>query len=366
MLNTEIRVLPTAKTEIKNRQRVKMFLGTSMNNTMVVLMSKDRLEPGETGLAQFRLMKPIAALPKDTFVISLLNVNTIIAGGYVIETAREKFRKVKTESLLSTLTALQKYDTNAYVDRIFDHLQGKLITAKMLSKQTGFPVSDFEALISSRVQKGDLFYAKGRGAIRQAHLDEVKRTFINILKEVFKKSPLKKNVSLAEVSKNSEFPIEEDLLKIVADILCQEGVIEHLEGGYIFASSQSGLDDHQEKLINHLLRHAELSGVTPFSADTFWKKNRSIYTKAEITQLLNFLFSRKRLVRLNDHRFLSLQAIEEIKERVKQGIERKGFVTVNDCKELFGYGRWGGTHVLDYLNAIKFTSRKDDKHYLKK
>jgi hypothetical protein len=59
-----------------------------------------------------------------------------------------------------------------------------------------------------------------------------------------------------------------------------------------------------------------------------------------------------------------LDALEEIKLRVARAIKTRGFVTVGDCKELFGYGRWGGTHVLDYLNAIGFTVRRDNKHYL--
>jgi len=50
---------------------------------------------------------------------------------------------------------------------------------------------------------------------------------------------------------------------------------------------------------------------------------------------------------------------------VKRAIEENGFITVNDCSELFGYGRWGGTHVLDYLNDIGFTIRRNDKHYIK-
>lgn len=81
--------------------------------------------------------------------------------------------------------------------------------------------------------------------------------------------------------------------------------------------------------------------------------------------MLNFMSVRKMLVRLNDGRFLSLAAIESIKARVKAAIDRRGFITVGDCKELLGCGRWGGTHVLDYLNHIGFTVRRNDKHYLK-
>ena len=80
--------------------------------------------------------------------------------------------------------------------------------------------------------------------------------------------------------------------------------------------------------------------------------------------MLNYLYTHKRLVRLNDQRFLSLEALEKIKTRVAQAIARKGYITVGDCMDVLGYGRWGGTHVLDHLNAIGFTLRRENKHYL--
>lgn len=365
MFNAEMRVLSTAKTGIKNRQRVKLYLGTSIHNALVVLMSEERLDPGQNGLVQFRLMKPLAVLPQDTFVISTLNINTVIAGGRVIETAQEKFRLIKSKTLMPILTALQQSDIHTYVDRIFDRSKGRLLTAKTLCRKTGISTDEFERLINSKVQKGELVYVKGYGALRQIHFDTMKDRFKKVLEELFHKDPLKKNISVSEVSKHFTYSVEDNLLKTVADILCQEGVIERLDGGYILSRSSDGFDEHRKNLINQLLRYAQQSGLIPFSADTFWKQHRFKYTKMEISQLLNFLFSRKKLIRLNDHRFLSLQAIEEIKERVKQAIKDNGFITVNDCTELFGYGRWGGTHVLDYLNDIGFTVRKNDKHTLK-
>ena len=62
LLNVEIRLLPNVRRPIRNRQRVKLYLGTSVTNTMVALMDREVLTQGEQGLAQLRLMKPLAAL----------------------------------------------------------------------------------------------------------------------------------------------------------------------------------------------------------------------------------------------------------------------------------------------------------------
>ena len=52
---------------------------------MVILMEKDRLGPGDQGLAQLRSMKPVAAAPGDRFVISHLGTWELLGGGRVLE-----------------------------------------------------------------------------------------------------------------------------------------------------------------------------------------------------------------------------------------------------------------------------------------
>jgi selenocysteine-specific elongation factor len=365
ILNGHIRLLETTDKAIKNRQRVKIYLGTSVINAMLILMESELLVPGEGGLVQLRLMKPVAARPRDTFVISPLNRNTVIAGGHVLETPHEKFRTVKAESILPRLAALRKGDPEEYVRCVFATMRGCLISAQDLAAETGIARSLFERQITSKVQKGELVYFKGLGAIKEHHFQDLKNQFLAVVKEVFNKDALKKNTSVKEVAERLSQSVDESLLKIVADTLCRENRLSRLDGGYCLPDSESLFDENRKSLMSLLLEYAQTSHLTPFSADTIWKLHRPRYQKEEINQLLNYLFARKKVARLNDNRFLSMDAIEEIKRRVAGAIGHNGFVTVADSKELLGYGRWGGTHVLDYLDAIGFTIRKEDKHFLK-
>jgi hypothetical protein len=112
-----------------------------------------------------------------------------------------------------------------------------------------------------------------------------------------------------------------------------------------------------------LLEFARRSGITPFSADTFWRLHYFLFCKSDVQRQLDNLSARNRIVRLNDCRFLSVEAVDLIKQRVAAAIDRKGFVTIRDCKALLGFGRWGGAHVLDHLNKIGFTVRRGDRHF---
>lgn len=85
-----------------------------------------------------------------------------------------------------------------------------------------------------------------------------------------------------------------------------------------------------------------------------------------IQKYLDYLKGQGKLAILGDKRFLSAEAVEEIKRRVGQVIEKKGAFTIPDCKETLGYGRTVAIPVLEYLDTIAFTRRMGDERVFMK
>jgi selenocysteine-specific elongation factor len=363
LLNVELSILETAKKGIQNRQKVKVYLGTAVTKAMVVLTEKNRLEPGETGLAQIRLVQPVAALPRDPFVISPLNLNTIIAGGRVLEIAHQKLRVSNTATILPPLRALQQKDVDAYMQSVFDRAQDRLISAKLLSEQTGLPALQFERRLSAKVQKGEWIYFKGHGAIKKEHLASLQNQFKAVIEAIFRENPMKKHIMLAEIAEHLGLRLDNALVQTAADALCESGEIIRLGGGFRPAGCAPTLSASEDAQVAFVLDYMQAAGLTPISPQFFWKENRPPYSKAKAVRLFNYLHTQNRLIRLNGNRFISIDALEEIKKRVASAIRDAGSVTLGDCKLLFGYGRSAGAHVLDYLNQIGFTVRRKDKHY---
>ena len=366
LLNAEIQIPEPIHMGIRNRQRVKIYLGTSITVAAVVLMEKDRLEPGETGLAQLRLMKPAGALPGDSFVMSFLNLNTVIGGGRVLEVPFVKYRPAKSEIIIPPLQALRNNDVRAYTETVFAQNRSRLITAGDLAEKTGLPEQRFEREIRAKIQNGKWMCFEGRGAITQTGMAQIENAVRKTVSAAFQKDPLKKSAALSEIARGMPFRVQEDLLALAADSLCLEGRLVRFEGGFRPPAVETSMDARQESIMHHLLEYARTSGVKPFNAHGVWQEVPDPCTKTEIIQMLNFLSTHKRLVRLPDQRFVSLDGISEIKALVARTVSEKGFVTVRDSRELFGFGRMIGSHLLDYLDRIGFTERKDDRHYLKR
>ncbi len=147
LINVDIQVLRSAKSPLKNRQRVKLYLGTSVTNALVVLMEKENLGPGEEGLAQFRLMKPVAALPRDPFVLCPLNIQSIIGGGKVLEITWEKYRPAKTSRIVPCLMALQAGELKTFMDYLLRMERNDLLEAEGLMRRTGLPLKLLKIII---------------------------------------------------------------------------------------------------------------------------------------------------------------------------------------------------------------------------
>ncbi|MBW2345426.1 MAG: selenocysteine-specific translation elongation factor [Deltaproteobacteria bacterium] len=365
LLNVDLKILKSAIKPVKNRQRMKLYLGTSVTNTLVVIMEKEQLEPGENGLVQFRLMKPVAALPGDTFVICLLNVQTVIGGGKVLEIPREKYRQARASITIPCLKALQEHNLKEFVEHIFKSNFTRLITANELAGNTGFPVTEIEAEIRARVKTGELLSFKGRGVLQRELYQELKEKLLKIVEKILRQNPLKMSATAQETINQLAPSLDEAPFQKMLAELCNEGKLIKSGGCFKISSLSVKLSDERENLINLLLDYAQESGFVPFSAHTFWKLNKRKTNINDIQRLLDYLHTQKRLIRLNNRRFLSPQVMEQIKERVRQVIKKNGRLTIGDCKEVMGYGRTVGVPVLEYLDSIGFTRRQGNERVLK-
>ncbi len=363
LLNVELKVLKDSLNPIRNRQRVKLYLGTSVTNAMVILMEKEQLEPGEEGLAQFRLMKQVAALPGDLFVICPLNVQTIIGGGELLEIPLTKYRQVKADKIIPYMKALQKKDLKKVVEHLYTNNLNRLVTEVDIAGSTGFSPVELKTQIKDGVKSGHLLYFEGEGFITKTHYQALKGQLPKVVEKILIQDPFKLNITFEEIKKQlAPFLDEAPFQRMLAE-LCNEGTLIKTNEGFQISNLSVKLTDEQERLINLILDYAKRSGFVPFSAHTFWKFHKRT-TLNETQRLLDYLHNKNRLIRLNNRRFISIKAMEQIKKRVKRVIEKNGKLAIGDCKDVLGYGRTVGFSVFEYLDSIGFTHRQGDERVL--
>jgi selenocysteine-specific elongation factor len=365
LLNVDLKVLKTSKAPIRNRQRVKLHLGTSVTNTLVVLMEKQILQPGEKGLAQLRLMKSVAALPRDPFVICPLNVHMVMGGGNVLEIPREKFRVVKAQRTLPYLSALNSCDLLNCVQHFFEAHTDLLLAPAELARTSGFSIDEVTELLKERERAGEVLTFRDKGFFSKKRYDWLKKELPGILQDVLARDPLKRNVKAEEIRRQLSPHLEEEPFQRMLSDLCRDGKLVKIDGGFQVSGVSVHLSPQQAKLAALCMSYAQRCGFAPFSADTVWKIHGMKYQKPDIEKMLSYLRSEGKLVRLKDGRYIPADCLEAIKQKVRGVVATNGIFTLDDLRDTLGYGRRIGVIVFEHLDSIGFTSRRGEGRVLR-
>jgi len=365
-LNVEITVLAGAKKPLTNGQRVKIYLGTSVTSAPVRLMGKENLGPGEGGLAQLRLVKPLPAQPSDGFVICLLDVPTVIGGGKVLEVGSQKYRGAKAPTMFPYLKALQERNPRDTLFRFFENNPGRTATVEEIAGTTGFSREDLDGEARRMLAHKELLLLRDQRLIKEASYEAMKARLFEAIRELLKENALRGAVNMEEARAQARLSSDLGLIQEMLEDLCRDGILTKVGGGYQAPDLAGNLSREQENLIGLLLDFASKSGLNPFSADTIWKLHDKKIEKKVIQKHLYYLKGQRKLVILGDKRFLSIEALEEIKRRVAKVIEKKGAFRIPDCKEALGYGRTVAIPILEHLDTIGFTRRQGDERVFMK
>ena len=111
-LDVELLLWPQEAKALKAGTRVQLHLGASAVSASVALLDGDRLAPGETGLVQLVLQRPLAAWRGDRVILRDASASRTLAGGRVLDpVAPARYRR--TPERLAALAALAQADPQA-------------------------------------------------------------------------------------------------------------------------------------------------------------------------------------------------------------------------------------------------------------
>ncbi len=324
-LQAEIEVSPLFSLGLRSGMRVKLYLGTSVSPARLVLLENDRLPPAAAGLAELRLKQPVAARPGDPRVITPAEKNRIAGGGTVLRAGRERFRAARAAGMLPLLAALRRRDAAGYVESRLQDAPLRPLRAEALAGETGMPPAEFVAILTRGGEQGELIEIAGEGVVAEAAFSRLKQDLQQAAERILRENPMKKTLLPAELASATGDP-NPAVLRAALEDLERQGTFLAAHGGLLPAAMPQDLPPAESELAGAILDFAGRCGITPFSADRFWKAYAPRFKKEATRRMLHFLHARGRLVRPDDMRFLSPAALEEIKRRV-QAAARQGHVS---------------------------------------
>ena len=364
LINAEIHVREKLFAPILNRMRVKLYIGTLVVTAMVVVMAGDKIGPGESGRVQFRLSRPVPVRPRDRFVVSLMNVNRIVGGGMVLEIPSEKYTAARFGKVEPLLAALKEDNVRAFVEKTLSMSAYRPVTLEMLRERSGIETGRINDVLHSMATRGLVLDFKEKGYFLADRFRESTESVMAAARGALGRGRLKSRVNAREILSALGSPLSEDLLYPILETLCSEGKLVKEGGGYSAPGQKPVLSGDDDKMARKLLAFAELSGFVPFSASRFCTETPGHWNEDRAGRMLHFLHNQGQLIRLSNKRFVSVNAMETIKQKVKETIEKRGSVRLSDSQDLLGYGRTMAVPVFEYLDSVGFTRREGEGRVL--
>ncbi|RJQ43570.1 MAG: selenocysteine-specific translation elongation factor [Anaerolineaceae bacterium] len=355
--NVTIRTLPHAGATIKDRQKVKVYLGTAVCTATVKIIDPPHKEITGPAFAQFQFMRPAVVAPGDHFVVAPLNRNTIIAGGTALELGEEKLREANRNPLAERLNALQDAHFDNYLEQLCRLHPGEPFTPRQVAKRTAWGEDTVQQYIAEGVRAGRLAALPDGGIVRQSDIEDFAHRFVALLVDAFHRQPEREPMQVREIMDQCRPSCAQKLAQRIVEDLCQRGGWVKEKGGIRPADFKLRLPEDLQVVAVALQRYAGEQGIRPFSAEFFAKKSGKSFTLRQVQRALDFSCKTDEMIRLKNDRYLTRAAMAEIKNKIAAWIARYGEFHLRDCQEVLDFNRGLGQPVLEYLDDTRFTIR---------
>ncbi|MCX5885499.1 MAG: selenocysteine-specific translation elongation factor [Proteobacteria bacterium] len=356
--------LAHANKPLKNASRVKFHTGTVECESLITLLDRDELLPGEKAFVQVRFDHPIVVLPNDRFVIRSYSPLSTVGGGEILDPLPAKHKRLSPE-VLESLRIIQSQNIEKIIEiyLLESKFNGKSI--QELGARLGVHPKDLSPILQKMVEKRSiiLFDHDTFKAISRSHYEGLKRVTLKELKGYHESNPLKKGILKEELKSKLPRVVDAKLYNHLITCLSQEGSIQ-MEKDKLWLSGYAPLlEGRQKEMRERIVKIYEESGLQPPTVKDLVSQLSG--KEDEVKNILGLLTGEGTLIKVKEDLFFHEQAINRLKDQLMVSLKSKGEIDAPQFKELSQVSRKYAIPLLEYFDSIKLTVRVGDKRILR-
>ncbi|MFO7963305.1 MAG: selenocysteine-specific translation elongation factor [Desulfobacterales bacterium] len=365
MADVLLTFLKSNKKPIKNRARVRFHTGTSEILGNLILLETDELEPGETAVAQLRLDSPVALVRDDHFVIRSYSPIRTIGGGIVLNPICQKHKRFRPD----TIAGLKRITDGSPENLIACHAEAAGtagVSFTDLRLMTNLTDKELDRQIQGMLSKKILVILDKENQVYIHHrtLDDLRERIREQLEYFHRRQPLKPGMFKEELK--SKFPRIKNtrLFNQVLDRMVKENAVVSTEEIVRLSGHRVSLEADQENAKNKMIDIYAREGLTPPYFRDIAKDLELPPQKAK--DILMHLVEEKKIVKTKDDLFFDAHAVEDLKNRLIDYLDKNGEITTPQFKELTGASRKYVIPLIEYFDARNITIRIGDIRKLRR
>ncbi|MFC2050380.1 selenocysteine-specific translation elongation factor [Chloroflexota bacterium] len=346
-VDVKLRMLSGLKHALRHGATVSFFAGTAEVMAKVHLLEKEKLDPGDVSWVQLALVKPVALVKGDHFIIR--SPMDTLGGGHIVNSHAPRHRRFRPD----IIRTMKVRGEGAIEDVIVATLEVKQPSeVERLIVQCGLAADEALGVVDKLVREGKVVEV-GRGEhsllFTGSGWERLAKKAEAAVENYHRKFPTRSGMPKGEVGNKLGLSPNSPVLQRLFDdnILVEEGAAVHLPSYRIQLSQQQ-----QEKVDAFL-------GVL----------NQNPYSPpGDITlepDLLNLLIEKQQVVKVSEGVVFSASAYNEMVDKVIAHAKAKGKVTLAEVRDMLDTSRKYAQALLEYMDGKKLTRRVGDERVLR-
>jgi selenocysteine-specific elongation factor len=361
--DARLEVRPAAAKGIKNHQRVRIHLGTAERlGKLVLLGSKDKLEPKQSGFCQIALSEPLLALRGDRFIVRDETARRTLGGGTVVHPwpAKHKRGEAYLEQRLQSLLA---DDIPKLIERFMEE-----------SNEFAPPIEEIYQFLNLREEEArdwigrtqDLMAISAEGEklyTTRKKWQLVKEKIFAVLAEHHAAHPLVPGMDMEEVRARLPYAVGARLFRVVVELLEKEKSLKR-EGNLLSLPAHRVRLGADEQSVTEKIKR--LLGADPLAPPDLRQVEKEVGSdRSKIGEIVRVMEREKAIVRVATDLYYLSDSVDKVRTLLYKYLSENGEITAAGFRDLLGSSRKYTIALLEYFDREGVTVRVGDSRRLK-
>lgn len=366
LVDCSMHYLSSCEKPLENRQRVKLYHGTSELLCRVVILDKEELKPGETGYVQLKLEEPITAQRNDRFVIRNYSPMYTIGGGVIIEPTAKKAKRLDS-TYIEELRIKESGSAESILEKTVEKFSGDYPDTTAVLKALGKNEENIEAKLEELVKDKKILKLTSLDKATYIHTSFLKVKGLEIeklLARFHREYPLKAGISKEEIrTKIFGKGIKQKTYDEILELLRLRNIIKLHRSFVSLNEFEIKYNEDQARMKRTIITAYKDSKYTPPKYEEISQMEKD---KKSFKMVYDSLLDLGDLVKLSEECILLKEYFESAKEKVTEYIRKKGSISAAESRDLFNTSRKYAVAILEHFDSIKLTRRIEDARVLYK
>lgn len=362
-LDVRLTLLSGADKPLKNRARIRFYLGAAEIMARAILLDAEELPPGTSAYAQILLEEETVAARGDAFVIRSYSPMRTIGGGRVLNPDAPRHKRFNASVLASLATLeqgsplqlLEEYLTRAGHPVSVDEIaQGMGWHPDRVREVTGELAGSGRA--RALTVDGKEYWVAGNVWVDWC--DRLR----DVIARYHREYPLREGYPREELRSRYFGNLNAKTFNAVLVLFAGEGVVDLKGNAVALPGFRTEPTPEQKLAMDKVLAAYRAGGLQPPS----WEEviRRCGLEENLAAEMQSFILRSGLLVKVDDELLFHPESIERAKVLLKELLARRKEITVGEAREIWQTSRKYAVPLLEFFDRQRVTRRVGDKRVL--